>query len=345
MPRHTELTLTAQTAYAELFEVALAADLARGVADLRGAFSSKTVKGRKYWYFQFAGLDGVHRQLYVGPDTPEVQALVGQTQTARASPLIPLARSALALGCAGLLPRHYRVIRQLADFGFFRAGGLLVGTHAFLAYGNLLGVHWGDASRTQDVDFAHAGKNLSIALPSSIEIDVPKAIESLQMGLLPVTQLSGKRGATFLNPRQPEFRLDFLTTLKRGGDEPYIHPRLGIPLQPLKFMEFGLQSPIQAALFCPEGAVTVSLPDPARYAVHKLLVYGERAGAFLHKGQKDLLQAAALLAYYRERRPWEIEAAWADLSSRGKGWAMRARRGLAALEGIAPELGAAGWLG
>ena len=60
-----------------------------------------------------------------------------------AAALGPLARSASVLGCTPVLPRHYRVIRRLADYGFFHAGGLLIGTHAFLAYGNMLGVRWG----------------------------------------------------------------------------------------------------------------------------------------------------------------------------------------------------------
>ncbi len=33
------------------------------------------------------------------------------------------------------------MIRRLSEYGFFRAGGVLVGTHAFLSYGNLLGAH------------------------------------------------------------------------------------------------------------------------------------------------------------------------------------------------------------
>jgi hypothetical protein len=34
-------------------------------------------------------------------------------------------------------------LRRLADYGFFRAGGVLIGTHASLAYGNMLEVRRG----------------------------------------------------------------------------------------------------------------------------------------------------------------------------------------------------------
>ena len=148
-----------------------------------------------------------------------------------------------------MLPRHLKVLARLAEYGFFRAGGVLLGTHAFLAYGNMLGVRWSAANRTQDIDFDHAGKSVAIALPHDFHIDTVEAIKSLELGLLPVGELTGKAGATYLNPREPEFRLDFLTTLHRKGSEPFHHPQLGIALQPLKFMEFSLENVQQAVLF------------------------------------------------------------------------------------------------
>lgn len=344
MARYTPLSLTAQTAYAQLFDAALGTDTARTVANLRGSFAKKKVKGRDYWYFQYTDLGGKLRQIYVGPDSGEIRSLAQQSKAPKAEPLAPLSRSAIALGCTPVLARHYRVIRRLSDYGFFKAGGMLVGTHAFLAYGNMLGVRWGEASRTQDMDFAHAGKNLALALPANVQIDTHAAIDSLQMGLLPMAGLLNKAGATYLNPKNPEFRLDFLTTLHRGGEKPYEHPQLGVALQPLKFMEYSLEHVVQAALFCAEGAVIVNVPHPARYALHKLLVYGERKGSYLQKSGKDLSQATALLAFFKELRAWEIDEAWADLISRGPGWRTRAKQGVAAVAKTAPELDAQMWL-
>jgi hypothetical protein len=344
MARFAELPLSAQTAYAQLFDVTLASELSRSVANLRGSFARKTVKGRDYWYFQFTDLGGKLRQLYVGPDSEQVRLLVSESKRTKDEPLAPLARAAIALGCAPVLRRHFGVIRRLSEYGFFRAGGVLVGTHAFLSYGNLLGVRWGDASRTQDVDLAHAGKNVAVALPATLQVDTHGAIESLQLGLLPIGGLSAHSGATYLNPKDPEFRLDFLTTLHRGKDEPFEHPQLRVALQPLKFMEYLLENIGQAAIFCEEGAVAINIPHPARYALHKLLVHGERKASFLQKSQKDLWQAAALLECLRSRRPWEIDEAWADLLGRGPGWVTRAKQGVSALAKAAPELALSEWL-
>lgn len=335
---YSELSSNAQTAYAQLLDVALSTEHFRSVADLPGAFAFKMVKGHKYWYFQYTEPSGKLKQVFVGPDSDEVKSLMSKKlDSAISAQLQPLAASAVALGCGEILPKHIRVVSRLAEYGFFSAGGVLVGTHAFQAYGNMLGVQWGDSSRTQDIDFAHAGKSISLVLPSNIEVNTHDAINSLGMGLLPISGLSSKAGASYLSPKDPSFRLDFLTTLHRGFEDIYQHPKLNISLQPLKFMEFSLEQIQRAVLFNKEGAVVVNIPHPARYALHKLIVYGEREGAFVAKASKDLMQAASLLKLLGERRPWDIEEAWTDLKGRGKGWVTRFNRGLAALHLAHPE--------
>ena len=164
------------------------------------------------------------------------------------------------------------------------------------------------------------------------------------MGILPVTGLNQQAGATWLNPREPEFRLDFLTTLHRGGEKGYKHPQLHMTLQPLKFMEFSLEQVQHAVLMSGEGAVLVNLPHPARYALHNLIVFGERSGAFQTKANKDLLQAGMLLTVLKERRKSEVVDVWKDLCSRGSGWTSRVTKALAALDQAFPELKVRSWL-
>jgi hypothetical protein len=345
MASYTELSLTAQTAYAQLLEAALVAEHVRSVADLSGSFASKTVRAAKYWYFQYTEPSGKLRQVFVGPDTAPVRALIARK--AQPSPVLklgPLARSCAALGCSEILPRHLRVLQRLSEYGFFRAGGVLVGTHAFLSFANMLGVRWGDGSRTQDIDFAHAGKSLSIALPGDVQVQTHEAIKSLEMGFLPVSGLASRIGATYLNPRDPEFKLDFVTTLHRKGTQPYEHPQLGVTLQPLKFMEYSLENVQQSVLFAGDRCVVANVPQPARYALHKLLVFGEREGIFATKSSKDLIQVELLLTYLKEHRASEVEDAWNDLISRGAGWVRRARHGRSALDKLAPSLQVKSWL-
>ncbi len=343
----SSLSLTAQTAFSQVVEVALTVEHMRSVADLPGAFVPKIVKGHKYWYYQYTEPAGVRRQVFVGPEGEAVQALIARAgQPAAAESLGPLARAAVVLGGAEVLPRHYRVLRRLGEYGFFQAGGVLIGTHAFVAYGNMLGVKWlgVDASQTQDIDFAHAGKNISLALAPECQVQTHEAILSLNMGFLPITGLSGKTGGAYLIPNEKEFRLDFLTTVGSSGEAPFEHPDLHVTLQPLRFMEFSLENVQQTALLCGNSAITVNVPHPARFALHKLIVAGEREGAFVSKSGKDLIQAGLLLTVLRDQRPWEVEEAWADLVGRGQGWSSRALRGLRALEKRFPSAGFGDWL-
>jgi hypothetical protein len=341
------LSLLAQTAFAQVAEAAVAAEHLRTVADLPGAFTSKLVKGHKYWYYQFSEPSGARRQIFVGPDTDAVQALVSRAGQPRDPNVKALARAALELGCGVILARHFKVISRLADYGLFRAGGVLVGTHAFVAYGNMLGIRWSsvDAALTQDIDFAHAGKRIALALAADTPVQTHDAIQSLEMGFLPITGMAGKTGGAYLIPNEKEFRLDFLTTIGRGGEVPYEHPDLHVTLQPLKFMEFSLENVQQSVLLAGTGSVLVNVPHPARYALHKLIVAGEREGAFSVKSGKDIVQAGLLLTALREAKPWTVEEAWQDLRSRGTGWRSRAQRGLVALDSKFPEEGFGEWLG
>ncbi len=342
MSLHTELSLSAQTAYAQLSDVATSFELNRSVENLHGSFSSKTVQGSRYWYFSFRDLDGQLRQLYVGPDTDPVRAAVQRAREPALKPdaaLAPLAKSAIALGCAPALPKHVRAVRRLSDYGFFRAGGVLVGTHAFIALGNMLGVKWLAGSSTTDVDFAHAGRNISVALPADVRIDVHAALTSFEQGFIPLVQLSGGAGASYKLSGDPEFQIDFLTSAHRGGDGPVMVANLNVGLQPLPFMEFSLEKVTQAVLADRNGAaVVVTVPAPERYAVHKLMVVGERSGAMRTKANKDLQQAAALFEFLMATRPDDLRAAWHDAQGRGPGWRKRSHEGLIALQRSQPGL-------
>ena len=328
----TELSVAAQTAYVQLFEATLNAEHFRSVADLNGSFNAKQVKGKKYWYFQYFDPKGALRQTYVGPDNERTRRLVQRTaQPGLTAGLEPLARMASSLGCTTAARKHARVLRRLAEYGFFKAGGLLVGTHAFLAYGNLLGVRWGTHDLTQDIDFAHSGKSLSLALPANLTVETAKAIDSLDMGFLPISGLDGKTGGTFVAEKEPDFRLDFLTTRHRGHDQPFVHPQLNVTLQPLPFMEFSLEHVEQAVIFSSEHIVLVNVPEPARFALHKLIVHGERRGALRLKATKDLAQAAHLVGWLWRTRPDAITAALDDIARRGRGWTGRFRTGVEAM--------------
>ncbi len=343
MPAHRfskPLSPSAQTAYAEVLEVTRYRELSRSVENLSGSFSRKTVKGSTYWYYQFTeGAGGGTRQIFVGRDDDKVRALVGRAKSKDRGGIDRLAKSAIALGCAAATPTHFRIVRRLNEIGFFRAGGVLVGTHAFLSYGNALGVAWGDLSRTQDLDFAHAGNRIELGLPASLEIETGEAIERLESGFLPVPGFRpGARTATFISNVDRQLRVDFLAPMRGGREAAFKHEGLGVNLQPLRFLEFILEDIDQAAILSPVGAIVANVPDPARFALHKMLVYAERRAREPVKAAKDLRQAAALFEVLEESRGESLRGLWAELLARGPGWRTRASKGLTALAQIAPGL-------
>ncbi len=331
---------SAQAAYAEILEVTRHDELSRSVRNLSGSFNLKTVKDIRYWYYQFRdAAGGKTRQIFVGRDGDSIRALVERAKTRDTGRLDALAKAAIALGCAATTPTHFRIVRRLNEIGFFRAGGLLVGTHAFLAMGNALGVAWGDIARTQDVDFAHAGKHIELALPAALEIETRDALGSLEAGLLPVPGLRpSDRTATFVSTVDRQLRVDFVTPLVSGKDAAYAHAGLGVNLQPLRFLEFILEDVGQAVVISALGAVLVNIPDPARYALHKMLVFAERRQREPQKALKDLRQAAAMIEMLSTFRADDIARLWKDLLARGPGWRVRARKSLAALKEQAPSL-------
>ncbi len=343
---YSDLSAPAQTAYSQLLDDCISTQQLRSIADLKGSFAVKQVKGNAYWYFQYREPVGKIKQIFVGRDSEKLRILMDKKIHGNSviDKITPLADAAIALGCTEVLPKHIKVISRLYEYGFFRAGGVLVGTHAFLAYGNMLGVKWGDSSRTQDIDFAHAGKSVSIALPSNIEVQTQEAIDSLNMGFLPIQSLGGKNQGSHLSLDDPSFRLDFLTTLHRGGEEPFLNKQLNIVLQPLRFMEFSLQDVYQAIIFDRSKAILVNVPNPVRYCLHKLIVYGIRSGAYMGKSNKDLLQAASLLAYFKESNPDRVQLILEDLFSRGKGWVSKLKVGAKALDKAYPEVEINKWL-
>lgn len=204
--------------------------------------------------------------------------------------------------------------QRFADYQFFRANGLLVGTQAFLAMGNQLGVAWGSGTRTLDLGFAHGGVggNVAVALPANLHADIDDALKSLEMGFLP--PLGGSRGfaSPYVSEREPDLGIDFPTPARPTGKDVVV-PDLGVVLTPLKFLDYLLERPGQAVLLGAADACLGNLPDPARYGLHKLLVAAER-GPRHAKYNKDISQALSLIDWHLQRAPSVLLDAWPDLA-------------------------------
>jgi len=329
---YKDLPGAAQAAYSNAATAIRALEARRDAGMLPGNFVTKTVKGEPYWYFQFTDLSGKQRQVYVGRDDEATRRLrethINSPNRDGLEHARRLARAAIDLGCASLIPAHSRVIAKLADASFFRVGGVLIGTHAYAAYQNPLGIRWDTADSTTDLDFAH-DQRLSTAIASDVHVDVASAIESLRMGFVPLKSLS-----TYQKADEPDFQIDFLTSMGRAGEDAVHNKSLNLRLQPQRFMEFSLEDPFQSVVLGSVGPIVVNLPRPEKYALHKLLVAPERTADFKDKVRKDLTQAASLIAYLTANDPDALGAAIDNLHARGSGWTKRFKAGLTMLRGL-----------
>jgi hypothetical protein len=331
-----------QTLYAELSERLAAYEAARSFSSLKGNFATKKVSGGSYWYFKTSETALGQREYSVGPDTPATRSVIEAYQKGR--PAVEEIESAIARLCAMLRQGgavatdtvSAKVISGLASAGVFQMGGVLVGTHAFLVLGNVLGVRWQSGMRTEDIDLL-AKPVLEVAI-EQIEVDIPATLESLNMGFLPVPGLDSRKPETSFKVRGKTLRVDLLTPAQgRRDGAPVRIPRFKASAQPLEFLDYLLESPVAAPIIN-GGATMVKVPDPARFALHKLIVSVDRSIAMQSKAGKDRQQAAEMIEVLMADRPGDIELAVESINKRSAGWRKKFRDGL---DRLPKELGGA----
>ena len=323
------------TLYAELIDQLTAADARRSIGQAAGSFVTKVIKGQEYYYFQHSAPGGTLKQTYLGRKGSALDELARRFTVERADfeadrASIERLCALLRVGGAAVTDAgSARVIAALADSAVFRLGGVLVGTHAFIVMNNMLAVRWADGLlRTDDVDVA-GERVLAIAVPDD-KADIPAALESLEMGFLPVPGLSPKEPATSFKVRGRSLRVDLLTPATGRTKGPVFIPRFGAAAEPLRYLDYLLEDAQHAAVI-DGGGVLVQVPQPARFALHKLLVARSRPAVFQTKADKDLRQAGHLIEVLSEDRPGDLALALEALEARGQNWRKTFAEGLALL--------------
>lgn len=297
-----------------------------------GTFHKLKRGEREYWYhvMRDASAASGRRSTYAGAvGDPKVDALVESHGQEHARHKLQK-ESASMLRRAGLPtpdPIEGKLAQAFQRAGVFQAGAILVGSVAFQAYGGLLGVKLGgDLHRTQDIDLA---QDREIALHVG---HTGQQLEDFQAILTSVDPSFAPK----LNPAYPQagptryenasrYRVDLLTAHKNSDRDrmaPVTLPIIpGASLQPLDLMEFLIKHPIRSVLLYEDG-VAVTVPDPARYALHKATISQMRSLAGeAGKDSKDRMQAAELLKAIEDAgRTSELADAWSEL------WEDKAKR-------------------
>jgi hypothetical protein len=307
-----------QTLYAQLFEAAAALQV-----ELLGGFATglpveRKVRNGEYLYWQLRALDGKLRQVYLGPshdararDLSEALVRYKATRRPLVQDLERLTAAYVASGGASHFRQHFKVVDALARAGVFRAGCVLVGSHAFVSIGASLGVSWtADTAATADVDFSRDAF-VSVACDGPGEaMDVPAVLKGVDPSFFLIPELDLKTPSASISSRSGT-KVDFLTTAKTPRDtRPREIASFGIAARPLRYMDYLVRDDVERGLFVGPHAVLVNVPHAGRFALHKLAVATRRGGSDDSiKSDKDRRQATALILALAEIRPGTLASA------------------------------------
>jgi hypothetical protein len=215
-----------------------------------------------------------------------------------------------------------KVLDAMAFAGLFRAGAVLVGTAAYQCYPPLLGQGLpSSAMMTQDADLATA----DLALAADGGTEQGRSMEAILKWADP-----SFTGVMQLDPRAlPSrfraangFLVDLIAPQRRRTDpNPLPLPKLRAGAVPLQYLDWLIAEPVPAVALHGAG-VPVLVPQPARFAVHKLILAQKRdAGSTIKRG-KDLVQAKALIGALEVQAPYDLADALREAMAKGRsGWA------------------------
>lgn len=333
-----------QTLYAQLQEEATAYSVAIFEEGLIGSPYINKAGGHEYVYWQVRLPNGKFKRTSLGRNSAETQVLVQQLLARRntaeelTESLKASARAFVGSGGMAIEPSHFKVIESLARAGLFSKGVVLVGSHAFTAIGNMLGVRWGQNLKTTDMDFARPS-GIALAIPDAGEhVNIPAKVKEYDRTYFEVPQLNNKNPSTSMMSNKSKIKIDFLTVQRNGIDTtPHYFADLPIAAEPLKYMDYLLGGRSVMGLVVGSHAIPVNIPDPARFAVHKLVIAQERTLSFETKSAKDIKQATDVLeALIETDRVNDIQRAIADLSPMPKALG-NVQRSMERMKGSAKE--------
>ncbi len=322
------IPLTLQTLYADLVQQVQA------VAERSASVYEREIKGIAYLYAKRT-VGRTRRDMFLGRADDETvrdrAALINEeSQRARdRGKVVSLLRNA---GVPAPVSALAEVLDALDEAGLLKQA-VVVGTAAYQCYAVPVGHALPAASlTTQDADLATASLALSAA---DGEETLETILKRADATFRPVPGLD--RAALPSHFRSASgFVVDLLTPqLRRTDPNPMPLPALQAGATPLQYLQWLITDPMPAAVLYRSG-IAVNIPQPARFAVHKLIIAQKRGGDTA-KRRKDLAQAEALIAALKAADPFALSDAYEDAASQGiTGWKRPLERSLAEL-GLAPD--------
>lgn len=329
-----ELDLASKTLFAEFRETVRSRKAIELQVSNVQTFVRKTVKGKTYWYEQHYE-DGQARQIYFGPSNSDNDRYVANARQSLRGDKVMLkklraieSRQAAMLRKSGLpvLDRRMALLlRRFSEVGLIHRHGALVGTLAYMAYTGLLGSIFEKTTlMTQDIDIARDDR-IEIAVPP---VDIRALFAERGMECREVPSFS-KKALPSSYVTSDGIRIDFLVPLLGKVKEKVLMPFVfGAGATALRFLDYLIEDPVEAVLVAPSGGIVVTVPQPERFAVHKLIVAAYRSATDAGKKEKDLHQAGQLFAVLAKDRSEELKSALHVAMKSGRKWEKAIRNSL-----------------
>lgn len=322
------IPLPLRTLYADLVQQV------HGVVERPASLYVRAIKGVRYIYAK-RPVGAVRRDHFIGrADDPAAidRALLIEQENGAARARSTLVSTLRRAGIPSPITALAQVLDTLEDAGLLRQA-VVVGTAAYQCYSAPVGHRLpASAMTTQDADLATA----SLAISA---VDAGERLETILKRADPTFRpLPGlDRTAPPSHFRAASgFVVDLLTPQRRRSDpNPMPLPALAAGAAPLQHLDWLIEDPMEAAVLYRAG-IAVRIPQPARFAVHKLILAQKRGGDTA-KRAKDLVQAEALIAALKASDPFALADAFEDACAQGvTGWKRPAERSLAEI-GLTPD--------
>jgi hypothetical protein len=297
------------------------------------SFKYKDINGKRYWYL-YISIGSTRREHYIGEETTELLDRIDDEKALWASETddrelrTRLVSMLIGGGMTPLGNEEGKVLSLLERNGVFLAGAALVGTMAFRAYSNMLGVSWDSDVGTHDIDIA-ADNHYALALPRSRKpISLGHLILDSGMGFIEVPALNRKQPSTSFKIRGKDLIVVVLAPMRgRETARPVQLTDFDTYASPLRDLEFLLQD-VQPVVLLFRHGIMVNVPAPGRFAIHKCVVSQKRPAALATKALKDRRQAEQLFRVLLEDRPADIVLAYDAARTQGDAFISNFKRGL-----------------
>lgn len=206
----------------------------------------------------------------------------------------------------------YKILQKLEKAGVLRYL-IVIGSWCIYFYKH----HFKEAEllppiRTRDIEF-----DVSQLKKSGREVNIGQILEDLGF----IIDFQASEG--FIRFVHQDIIVEFLVPEKgKGQDAPYALPGYGINVQPIRFLNFLEEETITVNY----KNLSIQVPEPAAFAVHKLIISQRRPHKSAAKSENDIRQALAvwdmLLETGKEKKIKEI------LSQIPKGWLKLVKKAL-----------------